>query len=71
MDLGIQSGGKKMESENLLSLEEFVRTMVGKRRHPIESLNSFMPWIKKQGCPKKWTFSTWLEKFEEFYYRKV
>ena len=59
------------ETLNMMSLEEFVRTMLTKKRYPIESLNSFMYWMKKNGCPKGWPFAMWTEKFDEFVNRKV
>ena len=55
----------------MCSVEEFVRTNLAKRRYPVESMNSFMFWMKQNGCPKRWPPNMWQDKLEEFLNRKV
>lgn len=59
------------ETINMISLEEFIRTMLANRKHNIESLNSFMFWIEKKGCPNRWPFEFWEKEFEKFLNRKI
>lgn len=61
----------EVEYVSLISLEEFVRTLLSKRQNPVESLNSFMYWAEKKGCPRRWPFDNWQEKFDEFIKRPV
>ncbi len=57
--------------QTMCSVEEFVRSNLAKRSYPVESLNSFMFWMKRNGCPKRWPPTMWQAKFEEFLNRKV
>ena len=57
------------EIPSLITINEFIGS-VGKE-HPVESLGSFIYWIKKQGMPKRWPIRMWREKFNEFLNRKV
>jgi len=55
----------------MCSVEEFIRNHLAKRSYPVESLNSFMFWMKRNGCPKRWPPIMWQDKLEEFLNRKV
>jgi len=62
-----------METEtlSLITLKEFVRAMTARRVYKVESLHSFIYWIRKDGCPKKWPLRMWEGKLIEFLTRKV
>lgn len=55
----------------LITLGEFILSLSKQRGNYFESLGAFNYWIQKQGCPKKWPYSFWKEKFDEFLTRKA
>jgi hypothetical protein len=57
--------------EGLVTLREFILTLSKQRKNRHESLGAFVYWIEKDGCPRKWPFVKWEQKFEEFLHRKV
>lgn len=56
---------------SLVTLNEFVLTLSKQRIHHFESLGSFVYWIKKDGCPNRWPFDMWKQKFDEFLSKKT
>jgi len=59
------------ETLSFITLKEFIRTMTARRVYKVESLHSFIYWIRKDGCPRKWPLKMWEMKFNEFLTRKV
>jgi len=55
----------------LVTLKEFVSSISKQHTNYYESLGGFAYWIKKEGCPKKWPYDFWLQKFNEFLERKT
>jgi len=55
----------------LVSLNEFIQTVSKSHKYPLISLGSYTFWVKKNGCPKKWSFEKWEEKLEEYLGRNI
>ena len=62
---------KSQPMPSLITLNEFVLTLSKQRMHHFESLGSFVYWIKKDGCPNRWPFDMWKQKFDEFLSKKT
>jgi hypothetical protein len=57
------------EMPSLIVFNEFLLQL--QREAPIESVGSFMSWMKRKGIPKKLSSLRWREYFNEFINRKV
>ena len=55
----------------LVSLNEFIKTVSKSHMYPVNSLGGYVFWVKKNGCPKKWSYEKWEEKLEEFLKRNI
>jgi hypothetical protein len=56
---------------SLITLSEFLLTLSKQRTNYFESLGGFAYWIRKEGCPNKWPFDTWMDAFKKFLSRKT
>jgi hypothetical protein len=54
---------------SLITLDEFLRSK--SKTIQIETMGSFSYWIKKRGCPKKWSLVRWESALKEFLERVV